>query len=104
MIALNFENGIQLTSNATAYANIEWPINHIINLHNKLADFNPQQETNITSDYLKTVHQLDSGELYDIGATALDSSVMLTFQNVTNSMANAQNGAINNTNRELNYG
>lgn len=38
---------------------------------------------NVTPQVLKETHALSPEELYDIGATALDSSIMLTFQNIT---------------------
>lgn len=36
----------------------------------------------IDYDYLKTIGKLTDEEIYEIGATALDSSIMLTFQSV----------------------
>lgn len=36
----------------------------------------------IDYEYLKTTCNLNDEEMYEIGATALDSSIMLTFQRI----------------------
>lgn len=38
---------------------------------------------NVTPQNLKQIYTLTPEELYGIGATALDSSIMLTFRNIT---------------------
>lgn len=78
--------------------NKRWPHSHTIELCRKLsqsdqsaadvvvtvadADADANAADVIDYEYLKTTCKLNDDEIYEIGATALDSSIMLTFQNI----------------------
>lgn len=58
----------------------DWPHSHIAEMCQKL---NENTVDAVDYDYLKSVCKLHDEELYEIGATALDCSIMLTIQRVT---------------------
>lgn len=60
--------------------NENWPHLHLHELNRKLNQFESDQSTQVSYEYLKTKLNLHDEEMYEIGATALDSSIMLTFQ------------------------
>lgn len=67
--------------------NENWPHLHIHKLNRKLDQFKSNQTTQVSYEYLKTKLNLHDEEMYEIGATALDSSIMLTFQNTDRSIS-----------------
>lgn len=67
--------------------NENWPHLHVHKLNRKLNQFNSNRSTQVSYEYLKTKLNLDDEEMYEIGATALDSSIMLTFQKTDQSIS-----------------
>lgn len=67
----------ELQNNLTS----NWPHSHIAEMCQKL---NENSFDAVDYDYLKTVCSLNDEEIYEIGATALDCSIMLTAQRVEN--------------------
>lgn len=63
--------------------NIRWSFQHVKSLDSKLVRYSPAQISDNTLETLSETYDLSPEELYDVGATALDSSIMLTFQNIT---------------------
>lgn len=62
-----------------------WPHSHIAEMCQKLEQMNNESTAEaIDYDYFKAVCSLNEEELYEIGATALDCSIMLTSQRVKN--------------------
>lgn len=57
-----------------------WPHSHVNELSEKLKHFNWCQTTEVNYNLLRTEFQMKDEEIYEIGATALDSSIMLTFR------------------------
>ncbi|XP_055295906.1 inositol-pentakisphosphate 2-kinase [Sitodiplosis mosellana] len=74
------------TENSNGWENLirskQWPHLHVIALHEKLGRHTTHQNPVdvIDYEYLKSTCNLSDEEIYEIGATALDSSIMLTFQ------------------------
>lgn len=60
--------------------NENWSHVHVNELNRKLDQFKLNPSTPVSYEYLKTKLNLNDEEMYEIGATALDSSIMLTFQ------------------------
>lgn len=58
-----------------------WPHSHIAEMCQKLDENSVDA---VDYDYLKSKCNLNDEELYEIGATALDCSIMLTMQRVKN--------------------
>lgn len=57
-----------------------WSHSHIYRFREKLHGFNCNGIDDINYAFLKSQWKMSSEELYEIGATALDASIMLTFQ------------------------
>lgn len=57
-----------------------WPHSHVNELSKKLNQIDRDQIGDNMYEVLKTTYNLDNEEIYEIGATALDVSIMLTFQ------------------------
>lgn len=57
-----------------------WPHLHVHELNRKLNQSKLNRFTQVNYEYLKEILNLHVEEIYEIGATALDSSIMLTFQ------------------------
>lgn len=63
--------------------NKRWPHSHTSELCRKLQSQADHSAVDVIDyEYLKTTCKLNDNEIYDIGATALDASIMLTFQNI----------------------
>lgn len=60
--------------------NENWPHLHVHELNRKLNQFKSNRSMQVSYEYLKTKLNFHDEEIYEIGATALDSSIMLTFQ------------------------
>lgn len=59
----------------------DWPHSHVAELCRKLDQFDENDGADsIDYESLKTVYDLSDEEIYEIGATALDCSIMLTIQ------------------------
>lgn len=56
-----------------------WPFEHLNQLGRKIDTF-ASRKFEIDKPFLENTLQLSQEELYEIGATALDCSIMLTFQ------------------------
>lgn len=54
----------------------------MLELCQKISQSDQNIAETIDYEYLKTICKLNDEELYEIGATALDSSIMLTFQSI----------------------
>lgn len=69
----------------------EWQFLHISGMCQKLQRQTDEDITNFVNcyQYLQSVCQLNDEEIYEIGATALDCSIMLTIQKYTSSSQNA---------------
>lgn len=63
-----------------------WPHSHVAEMCRKLGQINEEGNTIDVIDYdcLKSVCKLSDEEIYEIGATALDCSIMLTIQRAEN--------------------
>lgn len=60
---------------------------HVDEMCRKLRHINDENTTDaVDYDYLKSIFNLSDEEMYAIGATALDCSIMLTIQRVKNEM------------------
>lgn len=57
-----------------------WPHTHVNQLRAKLNQFDWNRIGSVNYESLKTMINMRDEEMYEIGATALDSSIMLTFQ------------------------
>lgn len=63
--------------------NTRWSHSHTSELCRKLSQTDQSTDVDVIDyEYLKTTCKLNDNEIYEIGATALDSSIMLTFQNI----------------------
>ncbi|XP_031622852.1 inositol-pentakisphosphate 2-kinase [Contarinia nasturtii] len=60
--------------------NVQWSHSHVSKLCQKLDMADENIDNIIDYEYLKTTYNLSDEQMYEIGATALDSSIMLTFQ------------------------
>lgn len=56
-----------------------WPFEHLNKLSQKI-DTHASRKFEIDKPFLENTLKLTPDEMYEIGATALDSSIMLTFQ------------------------
>lgn len=61
-----------------------WSFEHLNELCRKVDEAYANDESNIGIEFLENTAGLTHGEMYGIGATALDCSVMLTFQRIDN--------------------
>lgn len=61
---------------------MEWIRLHFAQLYEKLRGFDWNVGCDVNFEYLEKTLNLSSEEIYEIGATALDSSIMLTVQKV----------------------
>lgn len=66
---------------ANLLRNEQWSNAHISEVCEKLSRNDQNAIDVIDYEYLKAVCKLNDEEIYEIGATALDASIMLTFSN-----------------------
>lgn len=78
-IARKYSNESPLFGTLTRDDN--WPFEHLNKLGRKIDTIAmADRKFEIDKAFLENTHKLTHEELYEIGATALDSSIMLTFQ------------------------
>lgn len=62
-------------------ASTNWIHSHVFEMYQKLSQINDENAIDVIDyDYLKSACNLNDEEMYEIGATALDCSIMLTIQ------------------------
>lgn len=73
----------ELKNNSTP----NWPHSHVAEMCRKLSRISDENTIDaVDYDNLKSVCNLSDEEMYEIGATALDCSIMLTMQRAKNEM------------------
>lgn len=69
--------------------NDKWPHEHITELCEKLDKFESDCIDEVNFEYLRSTLGLSMEEIYEIGATALDASIMLTFRKFGDQVSNS---------------
>lgn len=68
----------------------DWIHSHVLEMCDKLCQINDKNAVDeVDYDYLKATCNLSDEEMYEIGATALDCSIMLTIQRANNDNINS---------------
>lgn len=62
------------------HLNDDWPFSHVHQLYDKLKSFDSNAKNDLNKEFFKNTFQLSAEEIYEFGATALDCSIMVTFQ------------------------
>lgn len=78
-IARKYSNESPLFDVDALTRDVNWPFEHLNELSRKI-DTYASSKFEIDKPFLESALKLTQDELYEIGATALDCSIMLTFQ------------------------